>query len=515
MLLEKTKDRGHFPVVAKNYGLAGARQNPRYVVISRRAGLRTPTRSGSSSRRPWGRPSARSPTSRRSGSSGFSRSSSRPRPRSTPTCRSCRAPARRLSAGSSATCVRDNYTMYPLQVRFFQLALRDEDQLRQRVALALHEILVVSGVERTAAERDGPVPEHAPPERVRELPDASRRLTLSPAMGDYLDMVNNPAAVPPENVAPNENYAREVLQLFSVGVDMLNEDGSPQRTPRAGRSRPTSRRPSRSSRASSPAGRTPRSRAATPEEQPAELQGPDVALPGRRRAATRPRQGAEDAPRVSRAAAPRPPRRTRTGPSTWTRRSTTSSCTRASVPSSRGSSSSTSSPPTRARPTSSASPALRRRRPGRPRRPRGRRPGDPPRPGGPRRREERPRLRAPSRARPLRHEPLPGPRRDERRRPRRAGDHDGADPLQPGRRSSATSRPTTRSRRAVLGPEFGIQSSTTTIGRVNFVTSLVFNGIGRGTPSGGRLSTSRSGPRSRRTPRPSSPPSTGSSSTGR
>jgi hypothetical protein len=37
----------------------------------------------------------------------------------------------------------------------------------------------------------------------------------------------------------------------------------------------------------------------------------------------------------------------------------------------------------------------------------------------------------------------------------------------------------------VLGPEFGIQSSTTTIGRINFVTALVFNGIGRGTSTGG------------------------------
>ena len=37
----------------------------------------------------------------------------------------------------------------------------------------------------------------------------------------------------------------------------------------------------------------------------------------------------------------------------------------------------------------------------------------------------------------------------------------------------------------VLGPEFGIQSSTTTIARINFVSALVFNGIGRGTPTGG------------------------------
>jgi hypothetical protein len=48
--------------------------------------------------------------------------------------------------GSDPNCVRDHYTMYPLQVRFFQNGLTGDDQLRQRVAFALHEILVVSGL---------------------------------------------------------------------------------------------------------------------------------------------------------------------------------------------------------------------------------------------------------------------------------------------------------------------------------------------------------------------------------
>ncbi len=48
-------------------------------------------------------------------------------------------------AGSAATCVRDNYSMYPLQRRFFESAMSGQDQLRQRVAFALHQILVVSG----------------------------------------------------------------------------------------------------------------------------------------------------------------------------------------------------------------------------------------------------------------------------------------------------------------------------------------------------------------------------------
>ncbi|HYN40845.1 MAG TPA: DUF1800 family protein, partial [Thermoanaerobaculia bacterium] len=130
--------------------------------------------------------------------------------------------------GSPATCVRDNYTMYPLQVRFFQNALKEGDQLRQRVGLALHEILVVSGVGVRQPSAMGPYLNMLHKNAFGNYRTLLADLTLSPAMGDYLDMVNNPAAVPPENIPPNENYARELLQLFSVGVDMLNEDGSPQ-----------------------------------------------------------------------------------------------------------------------------------------------------------------------------------------------------------------------------------------------------------------------------------------------
>ncbi len=131
--------------------------------------------------------------------------------------------------GSPTTCVRDNYTMYPLQVRFFQNALKEEDQLRQRFALALHEILVVSGVGIRQPSAMGPYLNMLHRNALGNYRTLLAELTLSPAMGDYLDMVNNPAAVPPENIPPNENYARELLQLFSVGVDMQNEDGSPQR----------------------------------------------------------------------------------------------------------------------------------------------------------------------------------------------------------------------------------------------------------------------------------------------
>jgi hypothetical protein len=130
--------------------------------------------------------------------------------------------------GSPPTCVRDNYTMYLLKAAFFRNALWGEDQLRQRVALALHEILVVSGLKV-----------RPPAAMARYLNMLSRNafgnyrtllqeLTLDPAMGRYLDMVNNDKPNAAGTIAPNENYAREVLQLFSTGVNLLNPDGTEQ-----------------------------------------------------------------------------------------------------------------------------------------------------------------------------------------------------------------------------------------------------------------------------------------------
>jgi uncharacterized protein (DUF1800 family) len=53
-------------------------------------------------------------------------------------------------------------------------------------------------------------------------------VTLSPTMGRYLDMVNNDKPDPNSGSEPNENYAREILQLFSIGLAQLNADGTPQ-----------------------------------------------------------------------------------------------------------------------------------------------------------------------------------------------------------------------------------------------------------------------------------------------
>ena len=129
-------------------------------------------------------------------------------------------------AGSPSTCKRDNYTMFPLQVQFFKNALSGEDQLRQRVTLALHEILVVSGVKIQQPSMMSPYLNTLARDAFTNYRQILYDVTLNPAMGRYLDMVNNDAPAANSTVAPNENYAREVLQLFSIGVNQLNQDGS-------------------------------------------------------------------------------------------------------------------------------------------------------------------------------------------------------------------------------------------------------------------------------------------------
>ncbi|HMF55816.1 MAG TPA: DUF1800 domain-containing protein [Pyrinomonadaceae bacterium] len=126
-------------------------------------------------------------------------------------------------AAERTMCFRDNYSMYPLQMKFFQGTMTGQDQLRQRVAYALHKILVVSG-----RDLDNQQSWVAPYLQVfdRNAFGNFRQIlidvTLNPGMGEYLDMRGN------SRVSPNENYAREVLQLFSVGVDSLNPDGTPK-----------------------------------------------------------------------------------------------------------------------------------------------------------------------------------------------------------------------------------------------------------------------------------------------
>ena len=119
-----------------------------------------------------------------------------------------------------SNCWRDYYSTTPLVWDFYRNATTKTDQLRQRVAFALQQIVVVSGVEISGTYGMRAYNNMLMANAFGNYRDILKKVTLSPVMGDYLDHVNN------DKVAPNENFARELLQLFSIGTCELNADGT-------------------------------------------------------------------------------------------------------------------------------------------------------------------------------------------------------------------------------------------------------------------------------------------------
>ena len=118
-------------------------------------------------------------------------------------------------------CTSSNYVC--TQSDFFKVTVWGNDQLRQRVAMALSEIWVA------------PIPENnGMPFYLNTLANDAftnyrtimQDTTLTPQMGAYLNMWNSGA--PATGQIANENFGREMMQLFSLGVNLLNADGSEQ-----------------------------------------------------------------------------------------------------------------------------------------------------------------------------------------------------------------------------------------------------------------------------------------------
>jgi len=113
---------------------------------------------------------------------------------------------------------------------WFRNALHGNDQLRQRMAFALSEILVVSQI---GALQGRPYSTTSYYDLLVEnafgnYRDLLEQVTLHPAMGVYLSMLSNEKPDVVNNIRPDENYARELMQLFSIGLIDLNQDGSPR-----------------------------------------------------------------------------------------------------------------------------------------------------------------------------------------------------------------------------------------------------------------------------------------------
>jgi hypothetical protein len=125
-----------------------------------------------------------------------------------------------LPSHAGPNCWRDNMSSIPLVWDFYRNATTRPDQLRQRVAFALQQIVVVSGVDVEGTYGLRNYQNSLLDNAFGNYRQVLKKVALSPVMGDYLNNVNN------DKAAPNENFARELLQLFSVGTCLLNADGS-------------------------------------------------------------------------------------------------------------------------------------------------------------------------------------------------------------------------------------------------------------------------------------------------
>jgi len=94
------------------------------------------------------------------------------------------------------------------------------------VAFALGQIMVVSAVEESTPTQLVPYLQILQDDAFANFRTLMKDVALSPTMGEYLDMRNNDKADPARGTRANENFARENMQLFTIGLFQLNPDGT-------------------------------------------------------------------------------------------------------------------------------------------------------------------------------------------------------------------------------------------------------------------------------------------------
>ena len=112
---------------------------------------------------------------------------------------------------------------------FWRAATAGQDQLRQRVAYALSQLMVISMQDGTVGDNPRAVAAYLDllaDKGLGTYRDLLEGVSLHPLMGIYLSHLRNQKADPVTGRVPDENYAREVVQLFSIGLHELNADGS-------------------------------------------------------------------------------------------------------------------------------------------------------------------------------------------------------------------------------------------------------------------------------------------------
>jgi uncharacterized protein (DUF1800 family) len=123
----------------------------------------------------------------------------------------------------------DNFAALFGRAAWWHTTITAEDQLRQRVAYSLSQIFVISDTVNDlllAPHGTSNYYDMLLGHAFGNYRDLLRSVTLHPAMGLYLSHLNNAKSDPSSGTFPDENYAREAMQLFSIGLFELNPDGS-------------------------------------------------------------------------------------------------------------------------------------------------------------------------------------------------------------------------------------------------------------------------------------------------
>jgi uncharacterized protein (DUF1800 family) len=131
-----------------------------------------------------------------------------------------------VKAGTNNPAAGQSYRMW--SYAWWQYHMSSQDALRQRIALALSELFVVSDKSAFGGNAFALANYYDVllSKSFTNYKDIMLAVTYHPAMGIYLTYLNNPKSNPAANQFPDENYARELMQLFTIGTSKLNMDGS-------------------------------------------------------------------------------------------------------------------------------------------------------------------------------------------------------------------------------------------------------------------------------------------------
>lgn len=122
----------------------------------------------------------------------------------------------------------DNFNWQYFMYAWWQSNINNQDLLRQRIALALSQILVISRESNLSGYGVGLADYYdvLKDNAFGNFRNLLKDVTVHPMMGVYLSHYNNPRSIPDRNIHPDENYAREIMQLFTIGLYELNQDGT-------------------------------------------------------------------------------------------------------------------------------------------------------------------------------------------------------------------------------------------------------------------------------------------------